>query len=81
MLGPRREIQVWKRLDHPNIVPLLGTTTDFGCRSFPGTLLGMVSQRMRNGNLNEFLKLDLSLEERLQLVRIFYIVKTKDIIY
>ncbi|KAF7968242.1 hypothetical protein HWV62_31577 [Athelia sp. TMB] len=58
--GPRREIRLWKFLDHPNIVQLLGLTTDFDQFDpfyptkpvFPG----MVSPWMENGNLNTYLK-------------------------
>jgi serine/threonine protein kinase len=60
----RKEIEVWKRLDHKNIVPLLGTTSDFG--SYSST--GMVSPWMDNGNLTTYLKTSLPLPERLRLV-------------
>jgi serine/threonine protein kinase len=61
----RREIEVWKRLSHANIVPLLGTTDDFG----PCT--AMVSPWMDNGNLTVFLESNiatLSDSYRLELV-------------
>lgn len=43
----RREITVWGRLCHPNVVPLLGTV------SGP---TGMISPWMEKGNLNMFLE-------------------------
>jgi hypothetical protein len=46
-----KEIQVWKMLDHENILPLLGVTFDFG-RDNP---MGMVSPWLENGNLNGYL--------------------------
>ena len=47
-----REIEVWKRLVHDNVVALLGITTDIG----PYTCTGMVSLWMENGDLNKFLR-------------------------
>ena len=64
----RREIVVWMRLEHPNIVPLLGTA------SFPQPSqisTGMVSHWMKNGNLNDFIKDNLDLDHRLQIVSNF----------
>ena len=60
----RREIDVWKRLDHENVVPLLGITTDIG------PSVGMVSPWMANGDLNTFLHqhTTLPLSYRLKLV-------------
>ncbi|KIJ06542.1 hypothetical protein PAXINDRAFT_20266 [Paxillus involutus ATCC 200175] len=46
----RRELGIWRRLDHPNIVPFLGTTTGFG----PYT--SMVAMWMPNGTLHAFLE-------------------------
>lgn len=82
ILGPRREIRVWKRLSHPNIVPLLGTTADIGFHLLPGALLpGMVSPWMRNGILIGFLEGEgLSVCERLKLVRRFNTAKRKILI-
>ncbi|KAJ7732620.1 kinase-like domain-containing protein [Mycena olivaceomarginata] len=45
----RREVNVWCRLDHPNIVPLLGITYDFG------TSLSMVSPWLQKGTLQTYL--------------------------
>ncbi|KAJ7036895.1 kinase-like domain-containing protein, partial [Mycena alexandri] len=45
----RREVAVWYRLDHPNVVPLLGITYDFG------TSLSMVSPWLPNGTLHTYL--------------------------
>ncbi|KAJ7092196.1 kinase-like domain-containing protein [Mycena epipterygia] len=53
----RREVAVWYRLHHPNIVSLLGITYDFG------SSLSMVSPWMAKGTLNTYLK---SGEPRLQ---------------
>lgn len=71
-LSPRqrlsREVHVWKRLKHPNIVPLYGTTSDFGL-SFS---TGMVSPWMHNGDLITFLRktgFKLSVSDRFQIVR------------
>ena len=62
----RREINVWKRLIHYNVVPLLGITTDVG----PYTSVGMVSPWMENGDLNTFLQhsTTLLLSNRIELV-------------
>ncbi|KAJ6488430.1 kinase-like domain-containing protein [Mycena vulgaris] len=46
----RREVAVWYRLDHPNIVPLLGITFDFGLS------LSMVSPWLQRGTLHSYLK-------------------------
>ncbi|KAF8193964.1 kinase-like domain-containing protein, partial [Mycena galopus ATCC 62051] len=45
-----REVNVWCRLNHPNIVPLLGITYDFG------TSLSMVSPWLQKGTLHTYLK-------------------------
>jgi serine/threonine protein kinase len=47
----RKEILVWRMLDHPNIVPLIGITFDFG-RNSP---MGMVCPWLEKGNLNGYL--------------------------
>lgn len=68
-----REIHVWKELNHPNILPLLGTTSDFG----PYFSTGMVSPWMHKGDLDNFLRRmgsNLSVSERLQIVRVSYII-------
>ncbi|KAJ7312254.1 kinase-like domain-containing protein [Mycena albidolilacea] len=46
----QREVNVWCRLDHPNIMPLLGITYDFG------TSLSMVSPWLRKGTLHAYLE-------------------------
>ena len=62
----RREIDVWRRLDHDNIVPLLGVTTDVK----PYTSMGMVSPWMENGDLTKFLRTTppITVRRRLELV-------------
>ena len=42
-----REIAIWKGLEHPNIVPFLGTIRD--------ATIGMVAPWMGNGNLHDYL--------------------------
>ncbi|KIJ64180.1 hypothetical protein HYDPIDRAFT_28624 [Hydnomerulius pinastri MD-312] len=46
----RREIQVWLNLDHPNIVPLLGTTMNFA------QLPALVCPFFENGSLTSYLE-------------------------
>lgn len=47
----RREINVWARCRHINVVPLLGKTLPF-----PGaSIVGMVSPWMHHGNLHDYL--------------------------
>jgi len=47
----RRELGIWKRLQHDNIVPFLGIAYGFGmCGS-----MSLVSLWMPNGTLREFL--------------------------
>ena len=46
-----KEILVWQKIDHENIIPLLGITFDFG-RDGP---MGMVCPWLENGNLNGYL--------------------------
>lgn len=61
-------MRVWRMLNHENIVPLLGTTSDFGDYSSAC----FVSPFMENGNLNSFLKRQgttLYVGNRLQIVR------------
>ncbi|OAX32966.1 kinase-like protein [Rhizopogon vinicolor AM-OR11-026] len=45
----KRELAAWRRLYHPNIVPLLGTS------NFPGGIKGMVSLWMENGSLEKYM--------------------------
>ena len=64
----RRELEIWKRLDHPNIVQLLGTACgeDFGSDH-----TCMVSMWMSHGTLAEYLRQyenSLSLPSRVRLV-------------
>lgn len=61
----RREIKVGKRLDHDNVLPLYGTTSDFGPYS------SMVCPWIRNGNLSKYLDQHgdtLELSERFRIV-------------
>jgi len=46
----RRELRVWQRLHHENVVPLFGVTSNFG----PYT--SMVCPWMENGTLNSYLE-------------------------
>ena len=48
----RREIGIWRRLSHPNIVPLLGITYGFGKEGN----VSLVSLWMTNGTLHTFLE-------------------------
>ncbi|KAH7882643.1 kinase-like domain-containing protein [Phlebopus sp. FC_14] len=68
MLGKRlyRELGIWKRLDHPNIVPFLGTVYGFG------PYLSLVSPWMPNGTLQTFLAAHndkLTIRQRFQLLK------------
>ncbi|KAF5362671.1 hypothetical protein D9758_009634 [Tetrapyrgos nigripes] len=45
-----KELRVWKRIDHPNILPLYGLTYKMGA-----TLPAMVCPWQENGNLSQFL--------------------------
>jgi len=56
-----REGVAWKHLQHPNILPLLGVTSNE--RRF-----ALVSEWMENGNINEFIKRDQDIN-RAELVR------------
>jgi len=63
----RRELGIWKRLNHANIVPFLGITYGFG---MSGTI-SLVSLWMHNGTLHDFLAQhdhSLSVPRRLQLL-------------
>ena len=44
-----KEVVTWKSLRHPNVLPLIGVT-------MTGIHFAMVSERMANGNVNEFVK-------------------------
>ncbi|OAX35490.1 hypothetical protein K503DRAFT_366754 [Rhizopogon vinicolor AM-OR11-026] len=60
----RREIGIWKRMRHECIVPLLGTTTGFSADH----RVSFVSSWMPNGTLNTYLKKEVSLRQRYNLV-------------
>lgn len=65
---------MWKRLDHPNIIPLFGTTSDFG----PSFSTGMVSLWMQKGDLDTFLRKAgpmLSVSDRFKIVRAARIIR------
>jgi serine/threonine protein kinase len=46
----RREVRVWQRLEHGNILPFFGLTSDFAPHSN-----AMVCPWLTNGNLNDYL--------------------------
>jgi serine/threonine protein kinase len=48
----KRELAAWRRLSHPNILSLLGTTTD----TRPGGIKAMISLWMENGSLDQYMK-------------------------
>ncbi|KAF9230669.1 kinase-like domain-containing protein, partial [Melanogaster broomeanus] len=63
-----RELGIWRRLDHPNIVPLLGTASGFGSGKYPC----MVSMWMPHGSLSSYIKkcgTELGTSNRLQLIK------------
>jgi len=45
-----KEVVIWRRLSHPNILPLLGVSTN-------GHALRMVSNLMSHGNIMEYLRI------------------------
>jgi len=60
----RRELRVWQRLDHENILPLSGITYHFG-------YVSMVCPWQENGNLQQYLECcpdTRSLSPRLEIV-------------
>ena len=64
----RRELGIWRRLEHPNIVPFLGIVYGFGRQGHAS----LVSLWMVNGSLQGFLGEHdgkLIIAHRLQLVR------------
>ena len=64
----RRELGIWRRLDHINVVPFLGIAYGFGMR---GTM-SLVSLWMPNESLHHFLAKhhdNLGLGHRLRFVR------------
>ncbi|KAF8557941.1 kinase-like protein [Imleria badia] len=61
----RRELGIWRRLDHKNVVPFLGIAYGFGMRG----AMSLVSLWMRNESLHHFLAKqgdNLDLEHRLR---------------
>lgn len=48
-LEVRRQLEIWRRLNHPNVLPFLGITTGFS------PSIALVSQWMPNGTLHDFL--------------------------
>lgn len=65
----RRELGIWRRLDHKNVVPFLGIAYGFGMHG----AMSLVSSWMPNQSLHDFLaKHDhsLALGHRLQFVRL-----------
>ncbi|KAF8119558.1 kinase-like domain-containing protein, partial [Boletus edulis] len=61
-----RELGIWRRLDHPNVVPFLGISTAFGVSGSKS----LVSLWMCNGSLESFLKRyeNLEVDHRLRLL-------------
>ena len=59
-----REVILWKSLDNPNVLPLLGA-------AMGGKYFRMVSKWMNNGNINEFVEAHRSVN-RFELVRSSY---------
>jgi len=55
-----KEVVIWKRLSHPNVLPLLGISTN-------GNALRMISKLMNHGNITAYLRAQPS-ANRLQLV-------------
>jgi serine/threonine protein kinase len=48
----RREVMVWSRVHHPNILPLLGIRSNFDRPNMPG----LVSPYCHHGNITSYLK-------------------------
>ena len=48
----RREVMVWSRVHHPNILPLLGICSNFDRPNMPG----LVSPYYRHGSITNYLK-------------------------
>ena len=63
----KRELGVWKRLSHPNIVPLLGKA--YGAK-FGSDYPCMISMWMPKGTLAEYIETRPLLSQRIQLVSI-----------
>ena len=65
----RRELGIWRRLKHDNIVPFLGISYGFGMEGS----MSLVSLWMPNGSLHKFLATyddNLAVQHRLQFVRL-----------
>jgi len=61
----KRELRIWQRCEHDNILPLYGVTSHYG------SLYSMVCPWMEHGNINDYLKNynpTLRLDERFLLV-------------
>jgi len=68
----RRELGIWRRLNHTNVVPFLGIAYGFGMHG----AMSLVSLWMSNDTLQNFLALHddtLGAVHRLQFVRPFHI--------
>ena len=64
----RRELGIWRRLDHINVVPFLGVAYGFGMHE----AMSLVSLWMPHGSLHRFLaknNRNLGLQHRLRFVR------------
>ena len=64
----RRQLEIWRRFDHPNVLPFLGITAGFS------PFVSLVSQWMSHGTLQEFIVRNdatMTAAFRLQLVRVF----------
>ncbi|KAG1750243.1 kinase-like domain-containing protein [Suillus lakei] len=59
----RRELGIWKRLQHSKILKFMGTTSDFG------SSVALVAPWLVNGTLTSFLNETLTLRDRLLLLR------------
>ena len=63
----RRELGIWRRLNHVNVVPFLGIAYGFGMLG----AMSLVSLWMRNGSLHNFLEkhhVNIGVGHRLQFV-------------
>ena len=63
----RRELGIWRRLEHDNIVPFLGIAYGFGMKGS----MSLVSLWMPHGSLHKFLEMyddKLGVEHRIQFV-------------
>jgi serine/threonine protein kinase len=62
----RRELGIWKRLQHSNILKFMGTTSDFG------PSVALVAPWLANGTLTAFLKQN---KNNLTLLDCMYLVR------